>query len=125
MSKNRRNKTSEDLKSEVIEKINHYSTNDFPEARRIHDIIMEANPSLQPRLWYGMPGYAKTKDSAVLCFFRKDALISFGITEAVDLNSLASDAPSAVASSWYITKLDAASEKIILETVNKISRVHK
>ena len=80
MSKDRRNVTSKDLMNEVFTKIKQYEDKDFPEAGRIHALIMKANPSLCPRLWYGMPGYAKTKDSAVLCFFRKDTLISFGIT---------------------------------------------
>ena len=46
---------------------------------RLHEIIMETAPELKPRLWYGMPGYAK--DGPVLVFFRKDAYGTFGITE--------------------------------------------
>lgn len=116
MSKDRRNITSEDLKDEVLAKIKQYSENGFPEAGRIHELIMQANPKLHPRLWYGMPGYAKTKDSAVLCFFRKDTLITFGITESANLGILDSE-ESIVTSSWYITKLDQAAEEIISQTV--------
>lgn len=88
MSKSKRNATSEDLASEVLTKITQYTQKGFLEAKQLHDIIMQANPDLKPRLWYGMPGYTKTKGSAVLCFFRKDALISFGVTESVDIESL-------------------------------------
>lgn len=35
---------------------------------RLHAIIMASAPSLTPRVWYGMPAYAK--DGKVVCFFR-------------------------------------------------------
>lgn len=121
MSINRRNVTSEDLKDEVLAKIQTYAENGFPEALRIHELIMQANPSLYPRLWYGMPGYAKTKDGAVLCFFRKDEYITFGITEAPDIEAL-SRGGSTVASAWFITKLDQAAEELISQTVAKAAK---
>ena len=113
MPTNRRNVTSEDQKNEVLAKIKQYAAKDFPEATRIHELVMEANPNLCPRLWYGMPGYAKTKDSAVLCFFRKDTLISFGITEAVKLEDNAAIVPSA----WYITRVTKDVEQTIKQIV--------
>lgn len=36
----RRNKTSEDLKKEVLDKITQYIEGGFPEASRIHEVIM-------------------------------------------------------------------------------------
>lgn len=113
MSKDSRSKTSEDLKNEVLTKIKQYEDKGFHEAGKIHEIIMQANPNLCPRLWYGMPGYAKTKDSAVLCFFRKDTLISFGITESANMKSEDSTIPSA----WYISHLDKTAEVKISEVV--------
>ncbi len=35
---------------------------------RLHAIIKASAPSLSPKLWYGMPAYAK--DGTVICFFR-------------------------------------------------------
>jgi uncharacterized protein YdhG (YjbR/CyaY superfamily) len=35
---------------------------------RLHAIIKANAPSLSPRLWYGMPAYAK--DGKVVCFFQ-------------------------------------------------------
>lgn len=35
---------------------------------RVHDIVGEAAPMLVPRLWYGMPAYAR--DGKVVCFFQ-------------------------------------------------------
>src|SRR5881398_2573080 len=37
-------------------------------AKRLHTIIRESAPALTPRLWYGMPAYAK--DGKVVCFFQ-------------------------------------------------------
>jgi len=36
--------------------------------KRLHAIIMASAPTLTPRLWYGMPAYAK--DDKVVCFFQ-------------------------------------------------------
>jgi uncharacterized protein YdhG (YjbR/CyaY superfamily) len=37
-------------------------------AERLHAIIKASAPNLAPRLWYGMPAYAR--DGKVLCFFQ-------------------------------------------------------
>lgn len=37
-------------------------------AKRIHALVRAAAPTLAPRLWYGMPAYAK--DGKVVCFFQ-------------------------------------------------------
>ena len=36
--------------------------------RRMHDVIVAAAPELKPRIWYGMPGYAKSASTPVLVF---------------------------------------------------------
>jgi len=36
--------------------------------KRLHEIIRESAPTLSPRLWYGMPAYAR--DGKVVCFFQ-------------------------------------------------------
>jgi uncharacterized protein YdhG (YjbR/CyaY superfamily) len=38
---------------------------------RLHAIIRASAPALSPRLWYGMPAYAK--DGKVVCFFQSAA----------------------------------------------------
>lgn len=35
---------------------------------RLHAVITASAPALSPKLWYGMPAYAK--DGAVVCFFQ-------------------------------------------------------
>ncbi len=56
---------------------------------RLHAIIRESAPSLTPRVWYGMPAYAK--DGKVVCFFRggekvKERFMTFGFEEEADLD---------------------------------------
>src|SRR3979411_2734791 len=37
-------------------------------AKRIHELITAAAPTLAPKTWYGMPAYAK--DGNVICYFQ-------------------------------------------------------
>jgi uncharacterized protein YdhG (YjbR/CyaY superfamily) len=60
-----------DGESVVLEKIAAMKEPDRAMAQRLHAIIMASAPSLAPRLWYGMPAYAK--DDKVVLFFQ-DAL---------------------------------------------------
>jgi len=55
----------------------------------LHAIIKSNAPGLTPRLWYGMPAYAK--DGKVVCFFRdtqkfKERYITLGFTEDAKLD---------------------------------------
>ena len=113
----KKNMTSAEIEAQVLEKINEYTGKDFPEAKRLHEIIMQTEPSLCPRLWYGMPGYAKTKDSAVLVYFRKDRYMTFGITESVDLVVPDTATDKLVPYGWQFDTLDEAIEKRIAEIV--------
>ena len=59
---------SPDDESAVLAKIAELPQPDRAMAERIHRLIMASAPSLAPRLWYGMPAYAK--DGNVLCFLQ-------------------------------------------------------
>lgn len=50
------------------EKIAELAAPDRALAERLHEIIAAAAPELSPKLWYGMPGYAK--DGKIVCFFQ-------------------------------------------------------
>ena len=54
--------------SAVLEKIAAMTDTDRAMAQRVHDIIQANAPTLSPRLWYGMPAYAR--DGDVVCFFQ-------------------------------------------------------
>ena len=58
----------EDEESEVLAKIAAMAAPDRAMAERIHALVKAAAPELAPRLWYGMPAYAK--DGKVICFFQ-------------------------------------------------------
>src|SRR5205807_10003219 len=57
-----------DGESSVLAKIAEMQKPDRAMAERIHAVIKASAPALSPRLWYGMPAYAK--DGKVLCFFQ-------------------------------------------------------
>jgi uncharacterized protein YdhG (YjbR/CyaY superfamily) len=57
-----------DGESEVLAKIAEMPESDRAMAERLHAVIKASAPALSPRLWYGMPAYAK--DGKVVCFFQ-------------------------------------------------------
>jgi hypothetical protein len=57
-----------DGESTVLAKIAGMSEPDRTMGKRLHALIKASAPALSPRLWYGMPAYAK--DGKVVCFFQ-------------------------------------------------------
>jgi uncharacterized protein YdhG (YjbR/CyaY superfamily) len=57
-----------DGESEVLAKIAGMLEPDRVLAERLHTLIKASGPALTPRLWYGMPAYAK--DGNLICFFQ-------------------------------------------------------
>jgi len=64
----RANKDKADGESAVLAKIAEMPEPDRAMGERLHAIIKASAPALSPRLWYGMPAYAK--DGKVVCFFQ-------------------------------------------------------
>jgi hypothetical protein len=60
-----------DGESAVVAKIAEMPEPDRTMGKRLHAIIKASAPALAPRLWYGMPAYAK--DGKVVCFFQTAA----------------------------------------------------
>ena len=54
--------------SAVREKIAEMRPTDRAMAQKIHAVIKANAPGLSPKLWYGMPAYAK--DDKIVCFFQ-------------------------------------------------------
>jgi uncharacterized protein YdhG (YjbR/CyaY superfamily) len=54
--------------SAVLAKIAAMPAPDRTMGERLHAIITASAPALSPKLWYGMPAYAK--DGKVVCFFQ-------------------------------------------------------
>ena len=57
-----------DGESAVLAKIAQMPEPDRTMGERLHAVIKASAPALSPRLWYGMPAYAK--DGKVICFFQ-------------------------------------------------------
>ncbi len=75
--------------STVLAKIAEMREPDRSMAKRLHTIIRESAPALSPRLWYGMPAYAK--DDKVVCFFQAAAKFktrhaTFGFSDKANLD---------------------------------------
>jgi uncharacterized protein YdhG (YjbR/CyaY superfamily) len=86
-------------------------------AERLHAVIKASAPELSPKLWYGMPAYAK--DGKVVCFFQpaqkfKARYATFGFNDAANLDDGAMW-PTAFA----LLKLTAADEATIAAIVKK------
>ncbi|MEU3252325.1 DUF1801 domain-containing protein [Streptomyces sp. NPDC006997] len=52
----------------VLAKIAEMEAPDRAMAERVHAVVTASAPDLAPRLWYGMPAYAR--DGKVVCFFQ-------------------------------------------------------
>ena len=76
--------------------------------QRLHQLILD-NADLDPRLWYGMPGYARGSGPALI-FFRHDDYVSFGLTEKVGLDTAGSP-DQLMASAWFLMELDEPTEQ--------------
>src|SRR5262245_4262696 len=57
-----------DAENEVLPKIAEMPEPDRTIAERLHAVIRASAPALSPKLWYGMPAYAR--DGKVVCFFQ-------------------------------------------------------
>ncbi len=122
MTTDRRNMSSAEIKEEVLAKIAQFSEENRPYAETLHKLIMQADPTLHPRLYYGMPGYAKTKDSAVLCYFREEEdYMTFGLSENVKLTPDPAAPDKLMPCAWFFTELDDATEKSIVKIVRNIA----
>jgi len=78
-----------DGESAVLAKIAEMPEPDRAMGERLHAIIKASAPALSPRLWYGMPAYAK--DGKVVCFFQsaqkfKTRYATFGFNDAANLD---------------------------------------
>lgn len=57
-----------DGEADIQDKLAEMTGSDRAIGEKLHEIISTAAPQLMPRLWYGMPAYAK--DGKVVCFFK-------------------------------------------------------
>jgi uncharacterized protein YdhG (YjbR/CyaY superfamily) len=78
-----------DGENAVLAKIAEMPAPDRAMGERLHAIIKASAPVLSPKLWYGMPAYAK--EGKVVCFFQsaqkfKTRYATFGFSDQANLD---------------------------------------
>jgi uncharacterized protein YdhG (YjbR/CyaY superfamily) len=78
-----------DAEAEVLAKIAEMPGSDRDLAQRLHAIIKATAPALSPKLWYGMPAYAR--EGKIVCFFQsaqrfKTRYATFGFMHEANLD---------------------------------------
>ncbi len=106
-----------DAEREVVAKIAEMPAADRALAKKLHAIVKASAPDLAPRLWYGMPAYAR--DGKVVCFFQaadkfKTRYATFGFSDRANL-----DGGAVWPVAFAVTKLAPADEKKIAALVKK------
>ena len=106
-----------DEESAVLAKIAEMAEPDRAMAERLHAVIKASAPALSPKLWYGMPAYAK--DGKVVCYFQsadkfKSRYATFGFNDSASL-----DEGAMWPTSFALKKLTAADEARIGALVKK------
>ena len=106
-----------DEESVVLAKIAEMPEPDRAMAERLHAVIKSSAPALSPKLWYGMPGYAK--DGKVVCFFQSaqkfnSRYATFGFNDTANL-----DEGAMWPTAFALTELTAADEARIGALVKK------
>jgi uncharacterized protein YdhG (YjbR/CyaY superfamily) len=111
----RRRDTAAEDEAAVLAKIAELDDADRALATRLHAVITTSAPSLRPKLWYGMPAYAK--DGKVVCFFQGAAKFKtrYSTLGFSDLALL--DDGAVWPTSYAVTTLGKAEEKRIAELV--------
>jgi hypothetical protein len=84
---------------------------------RLHALILRSAPALQPTTWYGMPAYAK--DGKVVCFFRADTYMTFGLTDKANLALEENAVHQLRETSWFFSALDDPTEAKLAAIVRK------
>jgi len=106
--------------SDVLAKIAAMAEPDRAMGERLHAIVRAAAPDLSPRLWYGMPAYAK--DGNVVCFFQdarkfKTRYATLGFSDKAAL-----DEGDMWPTTFALGELTAAAEARIGELVKRAVR---
>src|SRR5437016_11812032 len=109
-----------DGENAVLAKIGKMPEPERDMGKRLHAIIKASAPALSPRLWYGMPAYAK--DGKVVCFFQSaqkfnTRYATFGFSDKANL-----DEGAMWPVAFALKELTAAEEARIGALVQKAAR---
>ncbi|MEY9929842.1 uncharacterized protein YdhG (YjbR/CyaY superfamily) [Catenulispora sp. GP43] len=104
-----------DGEADVLAKIAEMDDADRLLAQRVHTVVRTAAPHLTPKLWYGMPAYAR--DGKIVCFFQSAAKFkaryaTLGFNDPANL-----DEGTMWPTAFALTALSAADEQRIADLV--------
>jgi uncharacterized protein YdhG (YjbR/CyaY superfamily) len=113
----RLNKNRAEGEREVLAKFAEMPESERAMAERLHEIIKANAPVLSPKLWYGMPAYAK--EGKIVCFFQsaekfKTRYATLGFSDTANL-----DEGNMWATSFALKELTATEEAKITALVKK------
>jgi uncharacterized protein YdhG (YjbR/CyaY superfamily) len=103
--------------SDLLEKVAEMEDADRAMAERLHVLVTDAAPDLEPKTWYGMPAYAK--DGKVVLFFKpaakfKNRYATLGFSDAAAL-----DDGAMWPAEFALARLTPAAEKQITALVTR------
>jgi uncharacterized protein YdhG (YjbR/CyaY superfamily) len=106
--------------SAVLAKIAEMPEPDRAMGERLHAVVKASAPALSPRLWYGMPAYAK--DGKIVCFFQgaqkfKTRYATLGFSDKANL-----DEGRMWPTAFALKELTAAEEALVGALVKKAVR---
>ncbi|MER6423862.1 DUF1801 domain-containing protein [Streptomyces sp. NPDC001137] len=102
---------------DVLAKIAEMPEADRVLAERIHEIVKTAAPDLTPKLWYGMPAYAR--DGKVVCHFQSAEKFTSRYATLGFSDQAALDEGTMWPTAYALKELTAADEQLISALVKK------
>ena len=107
-----------DGETEVLAKIAAMPAKDRAIGERLHAIVKANAPELEPKLWYGMPAYAR-RDGKLICFFQdslrfKTRYVTLGFSDNAHL-----DEGHLWPTAFAVTELTSAEEAKIAALLKK------
>jgi hypothetical protein len=106
-----------DAESAVLEMLAAMPEPDRAMGERLHEIIKTGVPGITPRLWYGMPAYAK--EGKVVCFFQSASKFKTRYATLGFLHEAKLDEGAMWPCAFALTGLTAAEEARIVTLVKK------
>ncbi|MFV0633867.1 iron chaperone [Demequina sp.] len=110
-------KKKADALADLLSKIAQMPDEERVIAERLHSLVMDAAPELEPRTWYGMPAW--TLDGKVLCFFQagskyESRYCTFGFQDVAAL-----DDGAMWPASFALVSLGPEQEKVVSALVRR------
>ncbi len=112
-----RGRAAKDEEPSVVAKIAELPQPDRDLAERIHAIVRANAPALAPKLWYGMPAYAR--DGKVVCFFQAAAKFKARYATLGFSDDAFLDEGTMWPTAYALTELTAANEAVISALVKR------